>query len=118
MHTNTHTYSCGQKFPYACKEHVLYVMAIKSFVQPLYFCDGIKYIHAFWVFYKLIMGLLKTLPNLLGQKYTYSNANNWLRVPWPFSPQLILVALHKILVKSLTTPLDSVDAVQLNLLAF
>lgn len=61
MHTNTHTYSCGQKFPYTCREHVLYVMAVKSFLQPLYFCDGIKYIHAFGVFYKFIMGLLKTL---------------------------------------------------------
>lgn len=54
--------------------------------------------HEVWFFYESVLGLLKI--NLLGQKYTTVN---------------ILVAIHKPLVESLTSPLDRFGAVQLNL---
>lgn len=62
------------------------------------------------------------LPNLLGQHCTYTNANIWLNVLWSFSPQLGTFGSHpqasgKLLVESLTTPLDRIGAVQLNLLS-
>ena len=127
-------YSCGQTFAYTCKEHVYHSSLEFPIISTtlFFFCDGMigvntslsqKNIHEFWFFYEFIMGLLKMWPNLLGQKYTYSNANIWLHVPWPFSTQLGAFGSHpqvsgKLLVESLTTPLDRIGAVQLNLLAF
>ena len=68
------------------------------------------------------MGLLKMSPNLLGQKYTYSNISIWLHVPWPFSRQLGAFGSHpqgpgKLQVECLTT-LDRIGAVQLNVMVF
>ena len=52
---------------------------------------------------------MKIWPNLLGQKYTWSNSKNWSNVPSPNSPQLGAFDSHS-QAESLTTPLNRIGS--------
>ena len=120
-------YICGQKLRYICKEHVWQSWVSNNFYNSYF--SVMEWAHTS-LSQKTLMNcgsftifLLKMWPNLLGQKYRHSNANIWLNVPCPFSPQLGAFGSHpqasgKLLADSLTTPLDRIGAVQIHLLVF